>query len=102
MFCLIYRYFKLKVCNVLGFIYVVAGNKHPKIILDNYEFVINRKCENRTMWKCCHYAKTSCRSRLVTFGKNVRYTLPHNHSPTFLDNLAKCHAQWVNIIRIFR
>jgi len=59
------RQFKLNVCDVLGLIYVVAGNKNPKIILDNYEFVINRKCENRTMWKCCQYAKTSCRSRLV-------------------------------------
>ncbi|XP_076252161.1 uncharacterized protein LOC143191191 isoform X35 [Rhynchophorus ferrugineus] len=80
-----------------GTIYVVAGLKHPKIILNNNYFVINRKLEGRTMWTCSQYQKSRCLSRLITFGKTVKITCLHNHKPTYPD-MSKAVAQSVYII----
>lgn len=83
---------------VLGTIYIVAGLRNPKIILDNDEFQINRKLEGKTMWKCAQYNKTRCRSRLITFGKSLKITFPHNHKPAYPDS-PRTNPQYVNIIR---
>ncbi|XP_076252162.1 uncharacterized protein LOC143191191 isoform X36 [Rhynchophorus ferrugineus] len=84
-----------------GIIYIAAASKHPKIILNHNDYVINRKMEGRTMWKCSQYYKTRCLSRLVTFKKTVKITYLHNHSPTFPD-ITKASAQNVNIILGYR
>ncbi|CAH1102528.1 unnamed protein product [Psylliodes chrysocephalus] len=56
-----------------GLIYFDVGTKYPKIILDNYEYLMYRKESGRTLWKCRSYygnkdIKDRCKSSLVTSG----------------------------------
>nr|CAH7732205.1 unnamed protein product [Callosobruchus chinensis] len=81
-----------------GFIWIGAGTKNPKIILDRNEFTINTKQGNRTRWRCTHYFKSKCKATLVTFGRVVKVNQFHNHLPSDPtgENLLK---QYVKIIR---
>lgn len=65
----------------LATIHIVAGKKNPKIIFENDEYLINRKLQGKTMWRCAQYNKTKCRSRIITFGKVLKFTHDHNHHP---------------------
>ncbi|XP_063907101.1 modifier of mdg4-like isoform X37 [Zophobas morio] len=65
-----------------GVIYFIPGNKHPKLILNRNYYVINRRMQSKTMWKCASYGKTSCKSRLHTTGRRVLVNkVAHNHLP---------------------
>ncbi|XP_076252167.1 uncharacterized protein LOC143191191 isoform X41 [Rhynchophorus ferrugineus] len=68
-----------------GTIYVVPGKKNPKIIIENNDFVLNKKFEMKTLWRCRCYSKLGCKSWLVTTGKTVKITTGHNHEPTYPD-----------------
>ncbi|XP_056644004.1 modifier of mdg4-like isoform X33 [Diorhabda carinulata] len=65
-----------------GTIYIGAGTKNPKIILDENEFTINTKQGARTRWRCTQYFKSKCRASLVSYGKMVKVNQFHNHTPT--------------------
>ncbi|KAF7282368.1 hypothetical protein GWI33_002746 [Rhynchophorus ferrugineus] len=69
-------------------IYVVAGKKNPKIILEDNDFILNNKYGNKTTWRCRCYGKTGCKSRLTTSGKTVKIIADHNHDPTYPDTSA--------------
>lgn len=63
-------------------LYTTRGTKNPKLILDGYEFVCERRSKDKAFWRCNFYSKTKCRSRLKTSGSTVRITTPaHNHKP---------------------
>ena len=67
---------------ISGVIYFIPGNKHPKLILNRNYYVINRRMQSKTMWKCAAYGKTSCKSRLHTTGRRVLVNkVAHNHLP---------------------
>ncbi|XP_045468618.1 modifier of mdg4-like isoform X47 [Harmonia axyridis] len=59
----------------------ISRNEHPEIVLDGFCFVINRRAADQTMWKCKKYKSNSCKSRLVTYGRNVKQIRYHNHQP---------------------
>ncbi|CAG9764330.1 unnamed protein product [Ceutorhynchus assimilis] len=86
--------------SVYRIIYVVAGVKNPKLIVDDYEYLINRKdhASRKTMWLCSQYHKIKCKSRIITYGKTVKINSSHNHPPKVPD---KTHAipQSVTILR---
>lgn len=78
---------------------MVPGIKNPKIIVDDNEYLINRKtCLGKTMWLCGQYHKLKCKSRIITFGKTVKITSKHNHPPVRPD-LSNSVMQWFHIIR---
>lgn len=77
---------------------MIQGVKNPKIIVDDYEYVINRKVAGKTMWRCSVYHKNRCKSRIMTYGKTVKITSEHTHPPSFPDK-TKAFAQMVNIVR---
>lgn len=78
-------------------ILIVPGKKNPKLIVRGDEFVINRRLENRTMWICPSYYRTKCKSRAITFGRNLKLTCPHNHPPSNPTHL-NAVKQYVTII----
>lgn len=68
-------------------IFFLPGHKHPKLVLEGYDYTINRKRENKTLWKCAFYTKTSCKSRLITSGRAVFITNDqHNHEPKLKES----------------
>ncbi|XP_076252138.1 uncharacterized protein LOC143191191 isoform X12 [Rhynchophorus ferrugineus] len=79
-------------------IYVVAGKKNPKIIVDDNEYTINRKLKERTMWICSQYQRVKCKSRIISYGKTVKVTSSHNHAPIF-PNKSRAIPQVVTLIR---
>ncbi|KAL3277330.1 hypothetical protein HHI36_012681 [Cryptolaemus montrouzieri] len=83
-------------------IYIERGTKNPKIILDRSSFIINRKKTDRTLWICSKYRRTNCKARLVTFGRNVKLTYGHNHSPDVTNEMLKSMIpQKAHIIRCY-
>lgn len=62
-------------------IYFDVGTKNPKIIIDEYDFNLARKTEQKTMWICSGYFKTKCRARATTSGRMVYVSGVHNHEP---------------------
>ncbi|XP_072393842.1 uncharacterized protein [Diabrotica undecimpunctata] len=79
-------------------IYVSRGTRNPKLIVYDDEYIINRKVAGRTTWRCSQYAKVLCRSRVVTFGRNLLIKNVHNHKPRF-PPLDKAVKQFVNIVK---
>ncbi|XP_008198864.1 protein tramtrack, beta isoform isoform X28 [Tribolium castaneum] len=85
-----------------GVIYFVPGNKHPKLILDCNDYVINRRLQTKTMWKCASYSRTNCKSRVHTTGREVLVTkVAHNHKPRLKDqDFSKMTSQLVYITHL--
>ncbi|RZC39654.1 FLYWCH domain containing protein [Asbolus verrucosus] len=78
----------VEVCNYdnlfsqkVSFVYVIRGIKNPKLLLDNCEFVCNRKGKKKTWWRCTSYYKTKCKAILMTHGRVVEIINEHNHVP---------------------
>lgn len=80
-------------------IYIVPGHKHPKIILDGYSFIIKQKYENKTIWRCARYAKTHCKARFISSGKNIELMVGHNHQPENIKKQSVLIPQKANILR---
>lgn len=78
-------------------IYILPGKKNPKIVVQNNAYVINKKSEGRTSWRCAMYFKTKCSGRIVTRGKTLSVAAPHNHNAT-KPSLIGAIKQFVNII----
>lgn len=78
---------------------MIAGRKHPKLIVDNNEFTVNRRRGDRSMWKCSQYYRLKCKCRLVSYNNTVKISANHNHTPTY-PNVTKASQQTVKIIRI--
>ncbi|KAF7282367.1 hypothetical protein GWI33_002745 [Rhynchophorus ferrugineus] len=80
------------------------ATKNPKIILDDYEYLIYRKEQNKTIWMCTHYFRSKenrCKSRLVTTGRILTVSADiHNHlcAPK-KDKYKNMFSQTVTIIR---
>ncbi|XP_045468584.1 modifier of mdg4-like isoform X15 [Harmonia axyridis] len=64
-----------------GIIYVIPGIKNPKLVVNDNVFVVYYKTMESTRWRCSSYKKTSCKCKLLTYGKVVRVNLQHNHDP---------------------
>ncbi|XP_072393851.1 uncharacterized protein [Diabrotica undecimpunctata] len=79
-------------------IYVIPGTRHPKLIVYDDAYVLNKKLSDRTFWRCSQYNKLMCSSRVITFGRNLVIRNVHNHKPTF-PSLDKAVKQFVNIVK---
>lgn len=62
----------------------MKGSKHPKLLVNDYEFVIDKRRGDRTRWRCNNYSKqkTGCKAAFTTSGNTVNLYCDHNHPPT--------------------
>lgn len=67
----------------LGVVYFGKAKSQPKIIVNNYEYSINNRYENKSTWRCVKYYRRGCKGRLHTYGRVVEIiNNDHNHPPT--------------------
>nr|XP_023014970.1 modifier of mdg4-like isoform X28 [Leptinotarsa decemlineata] len=64
-------------------IYFCQGRKYPKIVVDGYTYIMQKRHDHKSRWRCAYCNKTKCKAILFTFGKTVRLNNQHahNHSP---------------------
>lgn len=85
--------------SVLDLIYVLPGRKHPRIVVDGFEFNVHQRKQNQTRWRCM-YERTKCSVVLYTFGNTVIVRRTHNHSSNWDEKSNKNGVfKRVNIIR---
>lgn len=65
-------------------IYFDVGRKKPKIVIDDYHYLLRRKDVNCTLWICAEYYHPQgerCKVSVIS-GKGVAYIHgQHNHKP---------------------
>lgn len=89
-----------KLILFLGTIYFCVGRKHPKIVLNGYEFRMRPIPDslNKTLWICTQEPKTKCKVRLQSSGNQLFVkNVAHNHVPSFKGNLSELKSQTVYI-----
>lgn len=74
------------------------ARKHPKLIVDGYDFKLDKNTESATTWSCPFYFKTKCKCRLKTTGNIVFFDSSHNHKPKELS-LENMSFRKVTIVR---
>ncbi|XP_018573600.1 protein tramtrack, beta isoform isoform X20 [Anoplophora glabripennis] len=82
-----------------GIIYISRGRKHPRLILDKFEFNLHIKDAFRTRWRCTNQNKTKCSAVLYTSGNEVTMKHEHNHLPREVKEDCPLIPQRVKIIR---
>lgn len=67
---------------ILGMVYFLKGHKHPKMVVGAYEFMLERRSSDKSVWCCTFKNRQKCRARCFTYGKivNIRNEI-HNHEP---------------------
>uniref|UniRef100_A0A6P7H3S1 Protein tramtrack, beta isoform-like isoform X13 n=1 Tax=Diabrotica virgifera virgifera TaxID=50390 RepID=A0A6P7H3S1_DIAVI len=82
-------------------IFFDVGTKNPKIIVDDFDFNMARKSNQKTTWICSGYFKTKCKCRAATSGRIVYLTGSHNHLPKPVEKkkLTNMLSQHVTIVR---
>lgn len=86
--------------TILGTIYFLpSGKSHPKIMFDNYEYVIRKKLPDSTRWRCGNCNKTKCRSYAVTLGRFLYLFKPHNHPPTFNSDTSSVPSSTITVVK---
>lgn len=61
----------------------MAGQKKPKIVLNNYEYLMRKSEGGTTTWICNQYFHPKderCKAKIVTSGKVAHLYGSHNHS----------------------
>ncbi|XP_072393821.1 uncharacterized protein [Diabrotica undecimpunctata] len=71
-----------------GIVYFEKGQKHPKLLLNNYCYTYHWQESKKTRWRCRRYT-TKCTNYMYTTGNTVYIFNEHNHSPEQykVDNL---------------
>ncbi|XP_044756251.1 modifier of mdg4-like isoform X16 [Coccinella septempunctata] len=83
-----------------GIIYFLpSGKSHPKIMFENYEYVIRKRLPDSTRWRCGNCNKTRCRSYAVTLGRFLYLYKPHNHPPTFNSDTTKVASSIITVVK---
>ncbi|XP_045468585.1 protein tramtrack, beta isoform-like isoform X16 [Harmonia axyridis] len=83
-----------------GVIYFLpSGKSHPKIMFENYEYVIRKKLPDSTRWRCGNCNKTKCRSYAITLGRFLYLFRQHNHPPTFNSDTTKVASSIITVVK---
>lgn len=85
----------------LDTIYFTRGKKHPKIIIDGFEYKLHRRGQSSSFWACTQHGKYKCKVRAVTTGHIVKIKdIMHSHSRTHCDmgSISDLPMQKVSII----
>lgn len=62
-----------------AYIGTVAGQRgNPKLVLNGYTYIPNKRIEKKTYWNCAHVRQKKCKARLITLGSmdNIIVTYP--------------------------
>ncbi|XP_056644028.1 modifier of mdg4-like isoform X31 [Diorhabda carinulata] len=83
-----------------GVVHFLKGNKHPKMIVDSYEFMLERRFTDKSIWCCTHKIKSKCKARCYTYGQVVDVRVgEHSHGPSMNAYSASLFSQTLSIIR---
>lgn len=79
----------------LGIVYFRKGQKRPIMVLNQFEYKVERQTTPTNMcWCCVTKEKNKCRARIVTFHDQVVIKRrDHNHEPTFKGDCAMEHRR---------
>ncbi|XP_076252168.1 uncharacterized protein LOC143191191 isoform X42 [Rhynchophorus ferrugineus] len=80
-------------------VYFDYGTKYPKIIVDQFDFNIERRTPRSTSWACGSYYQTKCKCRISTTGNMVVVKGSHNHEPRQRKKNENLTSKLVNVIR---
>lgn len=70
-----------------AYIGTVAGQRgNPKLVLNGYAYIPNKRIKDKTYWNCAHVRQKKCKARLITLGSmdNIVVTYSqHTHTQEF-------------------
>lgn len=70
-----------------AYIGTVAGQRgNPKLVLNGYAYIPNKRLKDKTYWNCAHVRQKKCKARLITVGSmdNIVVTYAqHTHAQEF-------------------
>lgn len=70
-----------------AYIGTVAGQRgNPKLVLNGYAYIPNKRIKEKTYWNCSHVRQKKCKARLITVGSmdNIVVTFSqHTHEQEF-------------------
>lgn len=72
-----------------AYIGTVPGQRgNPKLVLNGYTYIPNKRIKDKTYWNCSHVRQKKCRARLITIRTmdNILITHPdHTHEEEITD-----------------
>jgi len=79
-------------------VHFMAGKKHPILIIDGYEFIIQRRRGASHVWMCSCHSKYKCKVRLQTTSSMITIKrVSHSHGRTFKGSYENLQSQWVHV-----
>ncbi|XP_072393840.1 uncharacterized protein [Diabrotica undecimpunctata] len=83
-----------------GVVHFIKSNKNPKMILDCYEFILERRVASKSIWCCTYKTKAKCKARCYTYGQVVDIKNgQHNHDYTQKSSYSHIFSKTLTIIR---
>lgn len=67
-----------------AYIGTVAGQRgNPKLVLNGYTYIPNKRIKEKTYWNCAHVRQKKCKARLISLGSidNIVVTYPQHTHP---------------------
>lgn len=89
---------KINIKIISDTIYFGKGYKHPKIIVDGFQYKLCAKKLGKTRWTCVNYKNSKCNSVLYTHGNEATMFNEHNHPSQNVD-YEKLIPKKVKIVR---
>lgn len=81
----------------ISYLGTVPGQRgKPKLVLNGYTFIPNKRINDKTYWNCSQVRQKKCKARIITIGamENILIKYPtHSHSEEFsVDDLTFDHV----------
>lgn len=68
------------------------------MIINSYEFRVERKTSNKSIWCCIFKDRQKCKARCATYGNTLELkSTSHNHEYTFRGHYEHLTSQILNI-----
>lgn len=87
-------HFEKKTDAEISYLGTVRGQRgKPKLVLNGYTFIPNKRINDKTYWNCSQVRQKKCKARIITIGsvENVLIKYPtHSHSEEFNVDELKC------------
>lgn len=79
-------------------VHFMAGKKHPILIIDGYEFIIQRRRGSSHVWMCSCHSRYKCKVRLQTTSSMITIKrVSHSHDRTFKGSYDNLQSQLVHV-----
>lgn len=68
------------------------------MIINSYEFKVEKKLHNKSIWCCLLKDRIKCKARCITYGKTLELKgSSHNHECTYKRSYQNLSSQILNI-----